>query len=46
MLYGLMAAFSLVGLKRGRAASGSYLLWPFTTVVTFVVVGLTTEAIF
>jgi hypothetical protein len=44
-LYILIGSFSLVGLIRGKAKSGSYLLWPFTTLVTLVVVGLATEII-
>jgi hypothetical protein len=45
LLYALIAAASLAGLKRGRALPGSYLLWPFTTVVTVLVVGIATEVI-
>jgi hypothetical protein len=46
VLYVLIGAFSLVGLIRGKAKPGAYLLWPFTTMVTLVVVGLATEVIF
>ena len=44
-LYALVAGPSLAGLKRGRALPGSYLLWPFTSIVTIIVVGIATEII-
>ncbi len=40
LLYAITAAFSLAGLKRGRATLPHYIAWPVTTLVTLVVVGL------
>ena len=43
LFYVLIAVFSLAGLKRGRASSGQYVAWPFTSVATMLVVGLLSE---
>jgi phosphotransferase system glucose/maltose/N-acetylglucosamine-specific IIC component len=40
LFYVLIAAFSLVGLKRGRAGFNQYLYWPITSLITLVIVGL------
>ncbi len=45
VLYVLIGTFSLVGLIRGKAKAGAYVLWPVTTLVTLVIVGLATEVI-
>ena len=39
-LYVLIALFSLAGLKRGRATFDQFLYWPFTTLPTMVVLGI------
>ena len=44
-LYVLTAAFSFAGLRRGQAALGSYLRWPFTTLALLVVLGLAAEVV-
>ena len=45
LLSAIVAAFSLVGLKRGRAMLRQYLVWPVTTLITLAVVGLAVEVI-
>jgi type IV secretory pathway TraG/TraD family ATPase VirD4 len=40
LAYVLVAAFSLFGLKRGRATAQQYLFWPLSSLVTLVVVGV------
>ena len=45
LLYGIFAGASLAGLKQGRATTRAYVLWPFTTLVTVFVVGLSSEFI-
>jgi hypothetical protein len=40
LVYALVAVFSLLGLKRGRASLQHYLHWPLTSLVTLVVVGV------
>ena len=37
--YVFIAVFSLAGLKRGRAGTGQYVVWPLTSMATLVVVG-------
>ncbi|EQD71726.1 hypothetical protein B1A_05655, partial [mine drainage metagenome] len=46
MLYVLIGASSLAGLIRGKARARAYLLWPFTTVVTLVILGFAMEGLF
>ena len=43
LLYVLIAVFSLAGLRRGRAGFDQYFYWPFTSLATMVVVGLSLE---
>src|SRR5271170_1795952 len=43
VLYLVVAVFSLAGLKRGRASLQQFFFWPFTSVLTMVVVGLLLE---
>jgi type IV secretory pathway TraG/TraD family ATPase VirD4 len=43
ILYLLIAAFSLVGLKQGRASLRQYLFSPITSLLTLVAVGLLSE---
>jgi ABC-type nickel/cobalt efflux system permease component RcnA len=45
VLYAIVGVFSLIGLARGKARVSSYVLWPATTVVTTVVVGLASVVI-
>ncbi len=45
ILYLLVAAFSLIGLKRGRASPDQYVFWPFTTLLTIVAVAILSEAV-
>ena len=45
LLYVIFAAASLAGLKQGRETGRSYVLWPFTTLVTLFAVGLGSEFI-
>ena len=44
-LYVLIALFSLAGLKRGRATFDQYFFWPFSSLATMVVVGLSIEVL-
>ena len=43
LLYLLIAVFSLAGLKRGHASLQQFVFWPFTSILTLVVVGLLLE---
>ena len=45
VLYAIIAAFSLIGLARGKARAYSYMIWPVTTLVTTVVVALVSAAV-
>ncbi len=45
-LYAIIAVFSLIGLARGKASGRSYVLWPVTSVLTAVVVGLASVVIY
>ena len=43
LAYGILALFSLAGLKQGRATARQYLVWPITTLPTMVVAGVAAE---
>jgi type IV secretory pathway TraG/TraD family ATPase VirD4 len=45
IFYILVAAFSLLGLKRGRANPDQYLFWPLATLLTMVVLAVMSEAV-
>ena len=38
LLYALIAVFSLIGLKRGRAGVQQYIWWPVTSLITLVMI--------
>ena len=46
LLYVILAAASLAGLQQGRARASAYVFWPFTTLVTMVVVMIADVLVF